>query len=95
MGKKLIYHIDVNAAFLSWEADYRIHHLGGTIDLRNEIAAVGGDMAARHGIILAKSIPAKKYGIRTGEIIHLLLSNILLTSASWTCRPHRSFGEIP
>lgn len=29
MGKKLIYHIDVNAAFLSWEADYRIHHLGG------------------------------------------------------------------
>lgn len=58
-GEKLIYHIDVNAAFLSWEADYRIHHLGGTIDLRNEIAAVGGDMAARHGIILAKSIPAK------------------------------------
>lgn len=69
MEKKLIYHIDVNSAFLSWEADYRIHHLGGTVDLRNEIAAVGGDMAARHGIILAKSIPAKKYGIKTGESI--------------------------
>lgn len=69
MENKLIYHIDVNSAFLSWEADYRIHHLGGTVDLRNEIAAVGGDMAARHGIILAKSIPAKKYGIKTGETI--------------------------
>lgn len=69
MGKRIIYHIDVNSAFLSWEAGYRIHHLGGTVDLRNEVAAVGGDMAARHGIILAKSIPAKKYGIRTGESI--------------------------
>lgn len=69
MENKLIYHIDVNSAFLSWEADYRIHHLGGTVDLRNEIAAVGGDMAARHGIILAKSILAKKYGIRTGDTI--------------------------
>lgn len=64
-----IFHIDVNSAFLSWEAVYRLYHLGGKVDLREEIAAVGGDMAMRHGIILAKSIPAKKYKIRTGESI--------------------------
>ena len=67
--KNIIFHIDVNSAFLSWEAVYRLHHLGGTVDLRNEISAVGGDMAMRHGIILAKSIPAKKYQIQTGESI--------------------------
>lgn len=66
---KIIYHIDVNSAFLSWEAVYRLYHLGGQVDLRGEVAAVGGDMAMRHGIILAKSIPAKKYHIQTGESI--------------------------
>lgn len=67
--EKIIFHIDVNSAFLSWEAVYRIHHLGCRIDLRQEVAAVGGDMSMRHGIILAKSIPAKKYHIQTGESI--------------------------
>ena len=63
--KRVIFHVDVNSAFLSWEAAYRLHHLGGKKDLREEAAAVGGDMALRHGIILAKSIPAKKYHIKT------------------------------
>lgn len=67
--KRVIFHIDVNSAFLSWEAVYRLYHLGGKVDLRGEVAAVGGDMAMRHGIILAKSIPAKQYHIRTGESI--------------------------
>lgn len=67
--EKTIFHIDVNSAFLSWEAVYRIKHLGGTVDLRDQISAVGGDEAMRHGIILAKSIPAKKFGIHTGESI--------------------------
>ena len=66
---KVIFHIDVNSAFLSWEAVYRLYHLGGKVDLRDEVSAVGGDMAMRHGIILAKSIPAKKYNIKTGESI--------------------------
>lgn len=65
----VIFHIDVNSAFLSWEAVFRLYHKGGRKDLRNEVAAVGGDMAVRHGIILAKSIPAKKYRIKTGESI--------------------------
>ena len=67
--KSIIYHIDVNSAFLSWEAVYRLARKGGTVDLREIPSAVGGDMAMRHGIILAKSISAKKYGIQTGETI--------------------------
>lgn len=64
---RVIFHIDVNSAFLSWEAVYRLHHLGGKLDLRSIPSAVGGDITKRHGIILAKSIPAKKYNIKTGE----------------------------
>lgn len=66
---KVIFHIDVNSAFLSWEAVYRLFHLGGKVDLREQVSAVGGDMAMRHGIILAKSIPAKKFHVKTGETI--------------------------
>ena len=65
----IIYHIDVNSAFLSWEAAYRLHHLGGTLDLRTIPSAVSGDVAARHGIILAKSTPAKRFGIHTGQTV--------------------------
>ena len=57
--KRIIFHVDVNSAFLSWEACYRIHHLGGKQDLREMVSAVGGDQEKRHGIILAKSILAK------------------------------------
>lgn len=67
--KRVIFHIDVNSAFLSWEAVYRLYHLGAKQDLRTMVSAVGGDMAMRHGIILAKSIPSKKYNIKTGESI--------------------------
>lgn len=66
---KIIFHIDVNSAFLSWEAAYRLTHKGAKTDLREIPSAVGGDMSMRHGIILAKSIPAKKYGITTGETV--------------------------
>ena len=65
--EKIIFHIDVNSAFLSWEAVYRLYHLGGKLDLRTVPSAVGGDQEKRHGIILAKSMPAKKYHIQTGD----------------------------
>lgn len=67
--RNVIFHIDVNSAFLSWEAVYRLFHRGGTLDLREIPSAVGGDMSLRHGIILAKSIPAKKYGVKTGQTL--------------------------
>ena len=55
--KNVIFHIDVNSAFLSWEAVYRLKN-GGSVDLREIPSAVGGDKSKRRGIILAKSIPA-------------------------------------
>ncbi|NLJ97174.1 MAG: DNA polymerase IV [Clostridiales bacterium] len=66
----LIFHIDVNSAFLSWEAVYRLHIRGETRDLRDIPSAVAGDVKKRHGIILARSTPAKKYGVRTGDTIN-------------------------
>ncbi|MDF2904936.1 MAG: dinB, partial [Herbinix sp.] len=65
----LIFHIDVNSAFLSWEAVYRLHILGEKTDLREIPSAVAGDVKKRHGIILAKSTPAKRCGVRTGDTI--------------------------
>lgn len=63
----VIFHIDVNSAFLSWSAVKKLRDEPGSIDLRTVPSAVGGDVKSRHGIITAKSIPAKKYGIVTGE----------------------------
>ena len=64
---KIIFHIDVNSAFLSWEATYRMRELGETEDLRLIPCVVGGSEESRHGIVLAKSEAAKKYGVTTGE----------------------------
>ncbi len=63
--RKLVFHIDVNSAFLSWEAAKRVAQ--GEADLRLVPSAVGGDREKRTGVILAKSIPAKKCGVKTGE----------------------------
>lgn len=64
---RLIFHIDVNSAFLSWESVYRLEQDPEALDLRAIPSAVGGDSKSRHGIVLAKSTPAKKYGVATGE----------------------------
>lgn len=66
--EKIIFHIDVNSAYLSWSSLKRLEN-GDPIDLRTIPSIVGGDMQRRHGVVLAKSIPAKKYGITTGEPI--------------------------
>jgi DNA polymerase-4 len=62
----IIFHIDANSAYLSWSAAALLER-GGTLDLRTVPSVVGGSQASRHGIVLAKSIPAKKVGIKTGE----------------------------
>jgi DNA polymerase-4 len=62
----VIFHVDVNSAFLSREAVHRLQS-GDELDLREIASAVAGDKNKRHGVILAKSIPAKKYGVKTGE----------------------------
>ena len=62
----VIFHIDVNSAYLSWTAAEQLKN-GAKRDLRQIPSIIGGDQKSRHGVVLAKSIPAKKYGIRTGE----------------------------
>lgn len=62
----IIFHIDVNSAYLSWTAVEQLKH-GAKTDLREIPSIIGGNQKTRHGVVLAKSVPAKKYGIRTGE----------------------------
>ena len=61
-------HIDVNNAFLSWTAVDLLNH-GYKIDIRNIESIIGGDEQQRHGIVLAKSMIAKKRGVKTAETI--------------------------
>ena len=67
MDKRVIFHVDANSAFLSWTAVYRLKVLGETLDLREIPSVIAGDKESRHSIILARSGPAKKLGIQTGE----------------------------
>ena len=71
LTERLIFHIDVNSAFLSWEAARRVARRED--DIRLIPSAIGGDREKRTGVILAKSIPAKKYGIKTGEPVAMAL----------------------
>ena len=68
MNKRLIFHIDVNSAYLSWTAAYLLDK-GYKIDIRNIPSVIGGNEEARHGIVLAKSDPAKNHKIQTGETL--------------------------
>ncbi len=67
---RIIMHIDVNNAFLSWNALYLLKN-GFKKDIRNSYAVIGADEKSRHGIVLAKSIPAKKKGVVTAEPIYM------------------------
>lgn len=67
--ERLIFHIDVNNAFLSWTAVEMLKN-GTKIDIRTIPAIIGGDESKRHGVVLAKSNVAKQFGIKTGEPIY-------------------------
>lgn len=69
MDERIVMHVDVNSAYLSWEAAYRLQH-GDPVDLRSIPSVVGGDEQSRHGIVLAKSTPAKAFKIQTGESLY-------------------------
>lgn len=69
MTERIIFHIDVNNAFLSWTAVQLLDE-GYNIDIRKIPAIIAGDESKRHGIVLAKSPIAKKYGIVTAETIY-------------------------
>lgn len=67
---RIIFHVDVNNAFLSWTAVYLLNH-GYDKDIRTIPSVIGGDEEKRHGIVLAKSPIAKKYGVVTAETLHM------------------------
>ena len=96
---RIIFHIDVNSAFLSWSAVKRLREDPSAVDLRLIPSAVGGDVRTRHGVITAKSIPAKKYGVTTGEPVVSALKKcpqlVLVSSDFKTYREYsRQFIEI-
>lgn len=64
--ERIIFHIDVNSAFLSWTAVERLEK-GESLDIRTIPSIIGGDSANRHGVVLAKSVPAKAFKVVTGE----------------------------
>ena len=65
--KRLVFHVDVNSAFLSWSSVEILRKNPEAEDLRLIPSAVGGDPKKRTGIVLAKSVPARKFGVKTGE----------------------------
>ncbi len=88
--KQIIFHIDVNSAFLSWTALEQLKN-GAEIDLRTIPSIIGGDQQSRHGVVLAKSVSAKKYGIVTGEPV----ANALRKCPNLTMAPpnHKMYHE--
>ncbi len=66
--ERIIMHIDVNNAFLSWTAVLLLKQ-GYKYDIRNSYAIIGDEDNKRHGIVLSKSTPIKKFGVKTAEPI--------------------------
>jgi len=83
-SSKVIFHIDVNSAYLAWESVERLK-AGETQDLRNIPSIVGGDPTTRRGIVLSKSHLCKPFKIQTGES----LSSALKKCANLTIVPAR------
>lgn len=82
---RVIFHIDANSAFLSWQAAYDLQH-GASLDIRTIPSVIGGSQATRHGIVLAKSIHCKPFKIQTGETIVSALQkcpNLLVVSPNY------------
>ncbi len=99
MDNRVIFHVDANSAFLSWSAAYRVKVLQETEDLRDIPSVVAGDKASRHSIILARSTPAKKLGIRTGEPLFQALEKcptlkVVPPDYELYVRASRSFVEL-
>mgnify|MGYP003510877536 FL=1 len=69
MKERIIFHIDVNNAFLSWTAVLLLKQ-GYKQDIRKIPSIIGGDEKERRGIVLAKSPVAKRFGIKTAETIY-------------------------
>ena len=90
---RIIFHIDVNSAFLSWTSVENLK-TGSGPDLRSVPAIIGGDQKLRHGVVLAKSVPAKAFGIKTGEaIVHALRKCPDLVSAPPNHKLYKEYSD--
>lgn len=96
--ERLIFHIDVNSAYLSWTA-IKFLQYGNKLDIRKIPSIIGGKEESRHGIVLAASIPAKRLGIKTGETIHSARKKcknlkIYLPDYNWYVKSSNALYEI-
>lgn len=69
--RRIVFHVDVNSAFLSWTATKMVQE--GKDDIRLVPSVISGDPEKRTSVVLAKSVPAKKYNINTGEPLSMAL----------------------
>ena len=93
--RRVIFHIDVNSAFLSWTAVQLMQ--SGHQDIRLVPSVVSGDPNDRRSIITAASIPAKKLGIKTAEPVSMALRkcpNLVVVQGDWEWYRRCSEGFI-
>ena len=93
--KRIIFHIDVNSAFLSWSA-VKLVGEGGQ-DLRLIPSVVSGDPSDRRSIVTAASIPAKKLGIKVAAPVSMALRtcpDLVIVRGAWEWYKRCSQGVI-
>ena len=92
---RIIFHIDVNSAFLSWTAVKMLRE--GKPDIRLVPSVVSGDPSDRRSIITAASIPAKKLGIKTAQPVSMALRtcpSLVIVGGDWAWYKACSEGFI-
>ncbi len=92
---RIIFHIDVNSAFLSWSAVKLC--MEGKPDIRLVPSVVSGDPSDRRSIITAASIPAKKLGIKTAQPVSMALrvcQSLVIVRGDWEWYKRCSEGFI-
>ena len=93
--KRIIFHIDVNSAFLSWTAVKMVQE--GQPDIRLVPSVVSGDPNDRRSIISAASIPAKKVGIKTAQPLSMAMRicpTLVVVGGDWEWYKRCSDGFI-
>ena len=93
--RRIIFHIDVNSAFLSWSAVKMVRE--GQPDIRLVPSVVSGDPSDRRSIITAASIPAKKLGIKVATPVTMALRTcptLVIVRGDWEWYKRCSEGFI-
>ena len=94
---RIVFHIDVNSAFLSWSALERLEQNPDSVDLRTIPSAVAGDVASRRGVVTAASIPAKRLGVKSGEPVSAALRlcpNLVLVASNFSYYRRKSVAFL-